>query len=170
MEKNVQAGTSLQAHDRQLQGVLGLPSTPILLLPNFHLGMTLFIPVNTIVSHACTPFPLKPTSLRHVPPPHHQNHPVRTPHTPRLWARPSTCSPSVPSHPSTSPTGPRPPASPGFPLPADPHLARHVPQVPGPSLLTTTTQDLSLCVGSRSIKTPAEPHFRFAPRPHLHTL
>lgn len=114
---------SLQAHDRQLQGVLGLPSTPILLLPNFHLGKTLFIPVDTIVSHACTPFPLKPTSVRHVPPPHHQNHrTVRTPQTPQLWARPSTCSPAVPSHPSTGPAGPRPPASP------DPHLAGHVPQ------------------------------------------
>lgn len=125
MEKNVQADTSLQAHDRQLQGVLGLPSTPIILLPNFHLGKTLFIPVDTIVSHACTPFPLKPTSVRHVPPPHHQNHrTVRTPQTPQLWARPSTCSPAVPSHPSTSPTGPRPPAS------ADPHLAGRVPQSP----------------------------------------
>lgn len=142
----MQADTSLQAHDRQLQGVLGLPSTTILLLPNFHLGKTLFIPVDTIVSHACTPFPLKPTSVRHVPPPHHQNHrTVRTPQTPRLWARPSTCSPAVPSHPSTSPTGPCPPASLGSPLPADPHRARHVPQVPGPRLLATTTQDLSPC-------------------------
>ena len=43
-EKNVQADRSLQAHDRQLQGVLGLPSTPILLLPNSHLGKTLFTP------------------------------------------------------------------------------------------------------------------------------
>ena len=109
--------------------------------------------------------------MRHVPPPHHQNHrTVRTPQTPRLWARPSTCSPAVPSHTSTSPTGPRPPASPGFPLPADPYLARHVPQAPGPSLLATTTQHLSLCVGSRSIKTPAEPHARVAPRPRLRTL
>lgn len=72
----MQVARSIQVHGQQLQGVLGLPSTPTLLLPNVHLGKTLFIPVDTIVSHACTPFPLKPTSMRRVPPPRHQKHPV----------------------------------------------------------------------------------------------
>lgn len=44
-------------------GMLGLPSTRTLLLRNGHLGKTLFIPVDALVSHACTPFPLKPTSV-----------------------------------------------------------------------------------------------------------
>ena len=43
--------------------MLGLPSTRTLLLRNGHLGKTLFIPVDALVSHACTPFPLKPTSV-----------------------------------------------------------------------------------------------------------
>ena len=93
--------------------------------------------------------------------------------------RPRDCGPSPrpAARPSPATQAPAPPAPVLQPLRVSPSLRTPTwhatcprPQAPGPSLLATTTQHLSLCVGSRSIKTPAEPHARVAPRPRLRTL
>ena len=98
------------------------------------------IPVNTIVSHACTPFPLKPTSMRRVPPTASPKAPCLNPTDPATVGPAPSLQPA-PSRPST-----------GLPLPADPH--------PG----------MSRAPGSRPQvhRDATEPHSSSAPRPRLH--